>query len=147
MVTDIIANEDPTPVLVVVVPIPKIPRVVDLSLVDTLESKFELGYDSDGFDGPYWDMKALEGEQDYDKISLHGDEDVDILNGFEIISMVANDDGTVDDNITADKKGPTEPIFVPTEEAILVKFSVAQLKAELKLRSQKVTGPKKKGLK
>ena len=39
------------------------------------------------------------GEQDYDKISLHGDEDVDILDGIEIISTVANDDGTVDENI------------------------------------------------
>ena len=58
-------------------------------------------------------MEALEGEQDYDKLLLHGDEDVYILDGIEIISTVANDDGTVDENITAGKKGPTEPIFVP----------------------------------
>ena len=105
-----------------------------------------MGYDSDSFGGPYCDMEALEGEQDYDKISLHGEEDVDILDGIEIISKVANDDGTVDENITEGKKGPTEPIFVPIEEAILFKFSVAQLKADLKLRSQKVTGLKKNGL-
>ena len=113
VVTDISANEDPTPVSVVFVPIPKIPRAVDLSHVATLEPKFELGYDSDGFDGPYCDMEALEGEQDYDKILLHWDEEIDILDGIEIISTVANDDGTVDDNITAGKKGPTEPIFFP----------------------------------
>ena len=41
-------------------------------------------------------MEALKGEQDYDKISLHGDEDVDILDGIEIILTVANDDGTAD---------------------------------------------------
>ena len=81
MVTDISANEDPTPVLVVVIPIPKIPTAVDLSRVAKLESRIELGYDSDGFDGHYFDMEALEGEQDYDKISLHGDKDVDILDG------------------------------------------------------------------
>ena len=91
-------------------------------------------------------MEALEGEQDYDKISLHGDKDVDILNGIEIILTVANDAVTVDENITVGKKGPTEPIFVSIEEAIPVKFSVAPLKAELKLRSQKVMGLKKKGL-
>ena len=91
-------------------------------------------------------MEALEGEQDYDEFSLHGDKDVDILDGIEIILTVASDYGTVDDNITAGKKGPTEPIFVPIKEEILVKFSVAQLKAELKLRSQKVTGMKNKGL-
>ena len=92
-------------------------------------------------------MEALKGEKDYDKILLHGDEDVDILDGIEIISTVANDDVTVDDNITAGKKFPTEPIFVPTKEAIITKFSVAQLKSELKLISQKVTVLKNKGLK
>ena len=116
VVTNISANGDPKPVSVVVVPIPKIPRAVDLSRVATLEPKFELGYDSDGFDGPYCDMEVLEGEQDYDKISLHGEEDVDILDGIEIISKVANDDGTVHDNINADKKGSTEPIFFTIEE-------------------------------
>ena len=128
VVTDISANEVPRPVSVVIVPIQKSPRAVDLSRIATLEPKFELGYDSDGFDGPYCDMEALEGEQDYDEISLHADEDVDILDGIEIVSMVANDDGAVDDSITAGTKGHTEPIFVPIEEAILVKFSVAQLK-------------------
>ena len=101
VVTNISANEDPMPVSVVVLPIPKSLRAVDLSCVVTLEPKSELGYNSDGFDVTYCDMEALEEEQYYDEILLHGDEDVDILDVIEIILTVANDDGTVDDNITA----------------------------------------------
>ena len=46
------------------------PRRRDLGQLIDLEELFELGYDSDGFEGPFFDAVDAEGEQDFDEDSL-----------------------------------------------------------------------------
>ena len=55
-----------------VIDVPQLsPHRRDLSRISDLEKSFENGYDSDGLEGPFFDAVDAEGEQDFDKDSLH----------------------------------------------------------------------------
>ena len=77
---------------------PESPRQVNISKLSSLESNFDEGYDSDGERGPWCDIIALEGEQDYDEYEIHEaqvegvikEEDVNISEEFPVETDSAN---------------------------------------------------------
>ena len=94
---------------------------------------FEEGYDSNGEHAPLFDMEALEGEQDFDKIELPE-------GSSEGVPSIATEDFTESYKLAMDTE---ELKHIAIIEDVLTKINVKDLKNKLKLRGQTVYGNKK----
>ena len=115
------------------------PRQKNLSNVAQLESKFEEGYDSDGQAGPWCDLMATEGEQDFEE---------DLL-----IEQMPIEEELTETEDTQQQEGEEQPtalpplppppeVHIPIEDAVFTALKVGALKNELKIRGQSSTGKK-----
>ena len=126
------------------------PQVRDLSSIGAMEEKFELGYDSDGQNGPFVDMEEIEGVQIFDEnpIAEH-EEGVPAPEG-----LFAGELNEVEAPVEEEKEEEVVAAHIDIHDDILSKMNVSILKEQLKIRGLKVTGKKgellerlKKGLK
>jgi hypothetical protein len=112
------------------------PRLKNLSNMEKNDKKFEDGYDSDGDDGPFYDVTSIEGKQFFEE----DDDDGNIFVPERAIDdIVAVDDAIVD---VAEKEEEEVGVHVPIDEVYLKNMKGAQLKEELRLRYESTSGIK-----
>ena len=116
----------------------------------TLKSKFEEGYDSDGESGPWCDMEALEGEQDFEEddlleVDFEEDELLEVGIGADIEKERSKDIEpctNVAESIEDDLVMSPDTGHIAIEVDVLKKMKVVDLKSELKKRGQPTSGNK-----
>jgi hypothetical protein len=94
------------------------------------EDAFNDGYDSDGEMGPFYNRTDKEGQQ------LFNEDDDDGV-GFVAEIAIVDERG-----VGADTDGADDEVHVPIDSETLNGMNLVQLKNELKLRQQSVSGPK-----
>jgi hypothetical protein len=119
------------------------PRLKNLSDMEKNDNKFENGYDSDGDDGPFYDVTLREGKQFFDE----DDDDGNIFVPERAIDDIAAADDVVGGAEEEEKEEEEVGIHVPIDEEDLEKMKGAQLKQELKLRYESTAGIKAELLK
>ena len=120
------------------------PRLRNLANLCKLEDNFDFGYDSDGELGPFFDMEDVEGVQMFDEPVLGEEpppETPEDNNENEVCE--AEENNQPKGSNSGDNVAPPAPTgHVPIEEDELLKLNRDQLKHQLRIRGQKLSGNK-----
>jgi len=113
------------------------PHRRNLAKIRSTEQQFEEGYDSDGEVGPFYDVTAIEGTQDFDEENI---------GETPPSSEDTPNEGTAQANNQNDTNQSTTAVavHVPIDDANLKKMKVSELKDALKKRRKSTAGVKAK---
>ena len=116
------------------------PRIRCLRNIFQLEVDFEAGYDSDGQCGPFVNMEEVEGQQIFHEMEM-----VEKIDGKLKDSAAMTNDENIENDIDKgddDDSTEEESQHVSIAEDDLLKMKREEIKEQLRLRGQRLTGNK-----
>ena len=124
--------------------IPNSPVERNLRSLYEYEDKFDKGYDSDGRIAPFWECLEEEGKQDYDEndlaeVGIDELDDADI--DADVIEALSESPTTQAEEKIVESELPIN-VHVPISDDVLKSLKVQDLKLELRMCGQPLTGNK-----